>query len=258
MESIEVSVILNLHREGLLSTGTIRSIEDAVENARANSVRSEVICVLDRCDEQTHEIANAAAARNEGWQVITVAEGDLGLSRNAGVLHATGRWVAFIDGDDLWGQEWLTRACFAAFNDPRTVVWHPEVNLYFGVRPHLFLHVDMEDPIFNLSALALTNLWTALCFVERTFLLQIPYRKTNLGLQVGYEDWDWAIQSIHAGAIHKTVPLTCHAIRTKPVSLVQQTAAAGCLPRGGDLFKQEVWNRVQNLDREDFVFKVGV
>lgn len=257
MSQIEVSVILNLHQEGLLSTGTISSVEDAVEHARENGITAEVLCVLDGCDDPTREIAQAAVGRNENWEVLIVEEGDLGLSRNAGVRQATGRFVAFIDGDDLWGQEWLTRAFAAATTDPRTVVWHPEVNIYFGVRPHLFLHIDMEDPIYSSAALALANLWTALCFVERNLLLEIPYRETDLAAQIGYEDWDWAMQSIHAGAIHKIVPFTCHAIRTKPVSLVQQTNAAGCLPRGSDLFKEEICKRAQSLVSDDFVFRVG-
>ncbi len=209
-----------------------------------NSGRSvEAILVLDRPDDGTLELFSEFAAEHSWARLLAVDFGDLGLARNAGVDASAGEWIAFLDADDLWGANWLVSALKTARMDTRMVVWHPELNVYFGHDPHVYQHIDMEDPDFTLSSLALSNCWTALCFAKRDMLIRIPYRMTEISKQIGYEDWSWHLETISHGVIHKIVPGTGHVIRRKRASLVAETNSARCMPRPSDLFCNDIDQR---------------
>ena len=237
MRPVDVTIVVNGHREGLLAPPSLRSVDLAVHRLSSEGAFAETIAVLDRPDALTLEVFTAWAASRQDLTLLQVDHGDLGKSRNAGVSAARGEWVAFLDADDLWGETWLSSAYFAAEKETRRSVWHPETNLYFGERPHIFTHIDMDDPEFSPAILALTNPWTALCFAKRSLLLEVPYSPTAHQRQIGYEDWGWNMATIDRGAIHKIVPRTAHAIRTKSVSLLNQTTAAACLPQASTLLR---------------------
>lgn len=229
-EQYDISVVINAHREGLLLLPSLRSAAESVACAERFGLRCELIMTLDRSDELTLQMASHAESLFSSALNLRVDLGDLGECRNIAVQNARGRYVAFLDGDDLFCSTWLRDAFAFAQSDERLLVLHPDFNLYFGHSPHVFKHVDMDDPSFHLSVLAFTNLWTSLCFAPRDFLANCPYPKTDLANQIGYEDWGWNMRAIAAGASHLTVPDTFHVIRQKSVSLVRQTAAAGCFP----------------------------
>jgi glycosyltransferase involved in cell wall biosynthesis len=197
----------------------------------------ELLAVLDNPNDLTREIFEAFAATRPDLKIKTVSHADLGFSRNTAAQQANGKWIAFLDADDIWCEQWLVLAHEAAEADPRKIAWHPEVNAYFGVTPNILLHVDMEDPAFRVADLAHTNLWTSLCFTSTDFLRSVPYAGTDLKNNIGYEDWCWNIDVVNNGGIHKVVPNTAHAVRTRSVSLVKQTTAAGCIPRPSDFFR---------------------
>ena len=243
MRSKQVSVIVNAHREGLILSATLASVENAIAVAMDQDITVDALVVIDKGDELTHTIVEEWCAKFEYAKYIDVEHGDLGLSRNTGVQSVEGVWVAFIDGDDLFGRNWLSSAYGAASADKRTVVWHPEINIYFGAGHRVFHHVDMDSPQFHISALSIDNHWTALCFVKRSLVASLPYRAIRIKDQIGYEDWTWAIDAVHEGAIHKVVPGTAHAIRQKSVSLVEQTKSAGCVPGSTTFFRDLISNQ---------------
>jgi hypothetical protein len=236
---MEITVILNGHKEGILAHPSCGSIEAAIGLAREADISVEVLVVLDRPDRETTEFF--ANRMPSDWSLRTVDFGDLGMARNEGVRLANGHWIAFLDADDLFGKNWLLEAHRAALSDKRLVVWHPDVNLFFGQGHRIFKHRDMDEPDFNALGLVCSNFWTALCFTRRSLLLQTPYPRTQLDRQIGFEDWSWNIDVLNRGAIHKTVPNTGHFIRLKgDGSLARQTAAARCIPHPTLHFRQRI------------------
>jgi glycosyltransferase involved in cell wall biosynthesis len=232
---MDVSIVITGHNEGLLSASTIRSALQAARRAEAEGFTVECLAVLDRADADTVAVFEYLAA---GFRLVETDFGDPGMARNAGVAISTSRAVAFLDADDLWGESWLAAANIAARADPRLIVWHPEISLYFGASELLFRHVDMEDPYFDLAILPISNYWTALSFAPRRLLIDHPFPPTDPERQLGYEDWSWNMQVIAAGALHKVVRGTGHLIRVKNErSTVREAQKLGSRPHPTMLFR---------------------
>jgi glycosyltransferase involved in cell wall biosynthesis len=248
MPSFDVTAIINAHREGLLAQPSLRSLSEAVKKAEDAGLTVEIVSVLDRPDPTTREVFERFANEQRNIRLMDVDHGDPGLSRNSGVSAAQGAWIALLDADDLWCSNWLSDAYRAAESDGRQVAWHPEVNVYFGINPHIFTHVDMEDPSYEHAGLALYNYWTSLCLAPRSLFLEVPYRGSALNQQIGYEDWTWNMDVVASGALHKIVPGTGHAIRMKEVSVLRQTNAMRSLPIPSELFRHLLSDRKGQRD----------
>lgn len=108
MTTPELSVIVPTHDVGLWVGELLSSIlED--QSTPADPVDLEVIVVDDASADETFEIAEAYAARDPRLTVVRSPGKGGGQARNHGVSLATGRFLAFADGDDL-----VPRGAYAA------------------------------------------------------------------------------------------------------------------------------------------------
>jgi glycosyltransferase involved in cell wall biosynthesis len=236
---MDITAVLNLHDEGPLAHPSLLSILAAREACQKEGLQAEVVVCLDRPGAATREYA--AALAEPDLRVVETDEGDLGLARNAAVQAARGRFVAFLDGDDLWGVNWLARAHAAAQESAADAVWHPEASLYFGARPpYWLLHQDMNVRGWDWETLALRNHWTALSFAARAIYLRVPYRPRQAARQLGYEDWCWNMDVVAAGYAHRVVAGTAHMVRMRSASLVQQVATSDALVMPSTLFRKRL------------------
>lgn len=235
MQDVDLTVILNAHDEGMLAHPTVLSVQHAKAHAERQGLRVEILVVLDRPSPETLEYFGECKVME--FTPLRVSFEDPGLSRNAGAQAAQGNWIAFIDADDLWGANWLTACHNAAVSDTRNVIWHPAANQYFGLEPHIYVHIDMEEPAFDLLTLMTNNYWTSASFSRREIYLASPYPPTHLDKQLGYEDWYWNVETIRHGILHKVVPGTVHFIRQKPMSQVRRTEVRSSLMYPSLLFK---------------------
>jgi glycosyltransferase involved in cell wall biosynthesis len=225
--SAAISVILTAHREGVLAGPTVASLEAALARAAdAGLPAIEVVAVLDRPDPDTAALLEAAlpAAR-----LLRVDAGDPGLARNHGIAAATGAFVALIDGDDLWSENWLAEAWGLVAARPDAIA-HSELNLTFGAERSLWWHVDSEGPLYDPTYLDWANYWDAMTMAARDIHLRFPYRANDLARGFGHEDWHWNRVTLAAGHPHKPVPGTLHFKRRRPGSQLHKANAADSVP----------------------------
>lgn len=243
----DVSVVVVLHGEGPLAVPALASMSDLVSAARSAGLAVEAIAVLDRGDVLTcHVLEEAGEWLDAG---VEVDFGDLGRSRNHGAQITSGDYLAFLDGDDLWGSDWLATAhrVATASGQPPEAIWHPEHLLFFdredfdrpslgelphpGTRSFWVTHRPSTDPEFDRRMLLFENCWTANVFAPRSVHLRFPYRAVDRDRGHGVEDWSWNIETIWAGLPHLVVPQTVHLIRLKESgSLNTRNQADGLLP----------------------------
>ena len=238
---MDITAAIIFHHERALALPALASFSEMVETARASGLSVETCAILDRPDDKTAALVRLQA----DWftQVNQVDFGDLGLSRNSVVASASGRFLAFFDGDDLWSAAWLLEAFRSASIQPRECVLHPDALYYFSeedfpvdgpvaaARSFFMFHTGTDSPDFDPRALLANNLWTANVFTTREIHARFPYLKVERETGFGIEDWSWNLATVAAGIPHLVVPGTLHLIRQKHTgSLRHQNDAEGLLP----------------------------
>ena len=236
---MDVTCVVNAHREGYLVHATLGSVRAARRRAEACGIRTRTLVVLDRADEITAGVVARSVAPDTA--VLETDHGDLAAARNAAVGAIDTAYTAFVDGDDLWGASWLLDACVAASAAGDDAVLHPEYNVYFGgAEDYVFRHVDSESPRFVFEHLLRENYWTALSLSRTDLYRRFPYRPNTIRDGFGYEDWTWNVETLRAGVTHRIVPDCTHFIRRgKPgTSLLELTNSGGAVPRVLEMYRR--------------------
>lgn len=100
----KVSIILPLYNSEKYLKHTLTSIKNQ------NYKNWELIIVDDASTDNSLSEAQRFAKEDNRIKIIASAENKgVGASRNIALAHATGRYIAFIDSDDLWSKEKLSR-----------------------------------------------------------------------------------------------------------------------------------------------------
>ena len=212
MATPDISIILTAHREGVLAGVTARSALAAMRVAAGAGLDTEVIVVLDRPDFATNATLRAAFGASAHY--LETDEGDPGLARNRGIGNARGRCATFIDGDDLWSDNWLAEA-FRLVEQRPDVAAHSACNLVFGNVRHFWWHTDSENPLCDPQYLGWLNYWDAMSFARTEIYRRYPFRKNDMTLGFGHEDWHWSAWTLSEGVAHKPVPRTMHFKRSR-------------------------------------------
>ena len=246
MAGVDITVNGIFHHEGALAIPALASMRDMVAAARAAGLRIQAQAVLDLPNELTRDVV----ARCGDWldAVDEVSFGDVGLSRNAGLETSVGEYCAFLDGDDLWGADWLTaaHAVATARNAPADAIWHPQWIYVFyetdfdhysrtatpnpAAESFFLIQESSADPGFDRDFLFLNNMWTANAFARRRIYERFPYAPVDRTRGFGVEDWRWHMQTVWSGLRHCIVPKAVHLVRQKETgSLNQRNDAEGLL-----------------------------
>ncbi len=251
MSNIDVSVIATFHDEDFLIGATVSSLLDCVTKAEQSGLSVEVIFTLDKPTATTKRIVEHHADTIQ-CAVYQFDYGDQGLVRNSSVKKTTGRYVAFLDGDDLFGFDWIRCGCNVLDNSDGGVV-HPELNIFFEGRNSIFLHRSSDDELFDLDYFRVGNYWDAMCMSERSILLDYPYRKRNIELGFAYEDWDWNMRTLAAGITHHVAKDTVHFKRSRKRSQSKVSRDRGVVYHLNEMSNYDNYPEQQSLQLADKV-----
>jgi len=240
----QVAAILTAHAEGVMAGLSFRSLLDAVAVARAEGLAVEVLVVLDNPTAATR--AAFAEADRHGATVTEVSYADQGLVRNRAVGLSSARHIAFLDGDDLWSENWLAdayRMCAASDRE----IGHPELNWFFENQQNLYFLPDQTDPAFDPALLRIANPWDALCLAPRSAYVEHPFSHRAVADGYAYEDWHWMLETFLGGYVHRVVPETIHFKRRREGSQYVQARAGKVLTRPSELLDFAWWHERDRL-----------
>ena len=227
MSAVDVTAILTAHDEGAIAGMSLRSMTDAAACARDAGLSVELLAILDRPSAATRRLFADSAVRVE---LLLCDFGDQGAARNFAAGRARGGFLAFLDGDDLWSENWLADGVAAARGLGGSTIVHPEVNWFFGERNSLFFKTGDDDPAFDPAFLRYGNYWDAMMIVPRDVMLAYPFTGRDLRAGFAYEDWSFAARTHAAGIAHRIVPDTIHFKRRREGSQHSLSVASASLP----------------------------
>lgn len=232
MSETDLSLVLTAHNETLVCGPTMASADLAVAAARAAGFTVQPVIALDKATEETKEYFHQPTF--DHWERWEMGEGDLGRVRNAVMPRLEGHNVAFLDADDLFSENWLSRglALLAAAQERgEQVIAHPEVIITFDGAVGLHQNVAQADPLFTPHFLYLRNAYDSLCLTPRQAHLEMPYIHRDIPNGLSWQDWQFGVQTMSRGWEHVLVPDTIIFKRRRDFSLMVESAGRKALLR---------------------------
>lgn len=212
--SFDVSVVIPPHRIGRFGHPTMRSVLRSAEHANKRGITTEIILVMDRPDDETR----GYFSRYEKSEIAVeeVDFGDLGFTRNYGISLSSGKYVTFLDDDNLYCRNWIYEAFKYLEENKNDIIVHPEYHIAFEAENGIWQQISSNDSKnFNVKNLLEYNYWDAVCATKREILLRHSYKATTSTEGFGYEDWHFNCETLAAGIEHHIVPGTVHFMRKK-------------------------------------------
>jgi hypothetical protein len=222
--STDLTVVVTAHDETAVCGPTMRAADLAVEAARARGFSVQTIIGLDAPTEDTS--AYFHQPHFDHWERRVLQERELGRVRNALVPECEGRYIAFLDADDLFSENWLAEGVAtldAAAERGARAIAHPELNVVFDGTKVIHVNIDQTSPLFTPHYLYFRHYYDSLCMAPREAHLEIPYVIRDVPNGLSYQDFQFTIESLEAGWQHVVVRDTIIFKRRRDVSLVTES-----------------------------------
>ena len=244
--SFDISVIIPAHHEGRLAHHTMRSLFRAARHADKRSVETEIIIVMDRPDKKTREYFDRYI--NSGIKIYTVDFGDPGLARNYGVNKSSGKYISFLDADNLFGLNWIYESVKYIEKKDSGVIAHPEYHIIFGMFNYAWKQVSSNSLKFKVENLIEENYWDTSLTSKKELLCKYPFEATTVACGFGFEDWHHSCETLADGIEHHVVPGTVHFMRKKKAgSHLDMSTHSNLLMRPTRLFNPALFSSMLNV-----------
>lgn len=202
MSGADLTVALTAHAETVMAGPTVHSAEAAILKAEEAGFSVERLIGFDAPTPGCKLYFEQPIF--DRWRKLIFEFRDQGQTRNALAEAAEGRWIAFLDGDDLFSENWLVEAAMLLSRSPNAArqIVHPELNIVFDAGQFVFTKPAQNDPIFTPYYFASNNYYDALAVAPREAYLsnKFPDRAVKHGF--AFEDWQWAMETMAAGWLH--------------------------------------------------------
>jgi glycosyltransferase involved in cell wall biosynthesis len=218
-----------------VSGPTVHAAYAAIEAARAAGFTVEPIIVLDNATPDCAAWYKQPALDN--WTLTDLAEGDLGRARNAAVRLSKGAFIAFLDADDLISENWLSEGCkmlAAAREAGERRIIHPELNWLFDGAKSVYFKPDQDDRMFTPWYFYAMNYYDSMGLAPREAHEEIPYATRDIANGLSFQDWQFSVETMHAGWRHASAKNTIIFKRRRDNSLVTESRARQAVVRALD------------------------
>lgn len=238
MKIVDVDINITAHKEGYYLYRTLKSVTAIREKAAENDIFTAVKINLDNADELTTEFAYQYARKHANVEVFNNKFGDLSASRNFLAAKSTAEYTLFVDGDDLFTENFIVEAyqVAKAFKKP-CVVSAENIVKFSNEIDHIIFRCEstVENPDIK-TALFEMNLFVSQNFVSTEIYKHVLY-EPNEG-NYGFEDWHWNTKTVAAGFEFLIAPSTFFFYRQKPddQSLLRQSVNSNTVIRKTALF----------------------
>ena len=199
---LDISVIVPFYNLERYVRECLDSVAAALSASGGEGVSAEVLCIDDGSTDSTGAILDDYAAKDSRFHAIHKANGGEGSARNAGLDAAAGKWVTFLDGDDVWLENHISVAApllaskpdadiaafkYAQFDDGREsprpegaearmfdvgMEIPSEVLLEVGVFPTFFRRDFLKEMRFSALPLGADRLFVAQCLARAETLVK--------------------------------------------------------------------------------------
>ena len=193
---VDFSAIITAHNEGLLAHKTMRSVLAGLKKITEAKYTYEIIIHIDNGDKTTRDYFSRYK-KDKDVKIFENSFGDTGSSRNFAVEKSSGKYIAFLDADDLMSDNWFVNAIKELEKAEVETVVYPEAVLTFGLDlKNNVLSIQKpsygkeKDTILMLGE----NRWCSVVMGKRETFQKIPYKK--LGLGYSHEDYVFNIEII--------------------------------------------------------------
>ncbi len=178
-------------------------IDEAIQSVLAQTLPPlEILIVNDGSRESSRRYLD----RYAGVCTIIDLPVNVGLSvaRNEGIRRARGRFIAFLDDDDLWLPEKLEKQLRYMAEHPRCAMVHSAAWAFFSGRPDRFLTRDWPEPLSLAQALT-HDFWA----IPSTMLVRADAARALGGFDPRLrrsEDHDFQLRCAAAGYRIESIP----------------------------------------------------
>jgi glycosyltransferase involved in cell wall biosynthesis len=228
----DLTLIVTAHSETTIAGPTMRSADAAVAACRARGYTVEKVIALDKATEATTEFFNQP--RFDDWERWVMHEGDLGLVRNALAPRAAGDYIAYLDADDIFSENWLAEGMDvvkAGEAEGIGMIASPELEVLFDRNVAVTRNLEQDSVLFTPYFLYLRGYYDSLCISPREAHLQVPYVSRDIPNGLAFQDFQYAIETMSRGWKHVIVKDTIIFKRRRDVSLVTESSARRAIIR---------------------------
>ncbi|SHH52165.1 glycosyltransferase [Desulfofustis glycolicus] len=238
-----LTVIVTCHREHHLVGASLASAVSACGRAAKKSVPCRIYVVLDRSDVLTRTYLEPFAENLD--TVFEVDFGDLSLARNHAIAHVATPFVTFLDGDDLFSDDWLWRGvCHLERFAGEPVVGHAEVRMTFGSAREGRVQIPTASPLFHPLYLISSWQYATDTIAPTELFRKYPYRERDERCGLAAEDWLWTCETVAGGVRHVIVPETSYFYRRQENHVSLGLLPGITFPRT-DLFDKEIVEKLR-------------
>lgn len=213
-ESVDLSIIVTAHGEGILAHKTMLSVFRSADKLSVDGYTYEIIIHIDKGSDSTINYFKKWYASEKNIRIIESDFGDLALSRNRAVEECGGSYITCIDADDLYSENWLLYALKAVKKQPE-IIARVEYALSFG-NDIVLTHVKKMSKLHMMQSLLVSNYFTSVFMCSRDIYLSHK-QKINKA-PYGFEDWQWTLDTIGSGYKHVAIPKTALFYRKDDIS----------------------------------------